>query len=171
MEQARLMKEAGVNPAAGCLPLILQILMINFLYNAFYRFIKAGLETKFLIWDLAKPDIIKLSVGENSLILPGILVFLAALSQFIQIKMVTPKKTQKREKDKDTELKKKEKEEDFQESLTQSQEMMAYMFPLMFLLIGTKWPSGLALYWTVATVMAIGQQWFLNRKYRTENNK
>lgn len=165
MEQAKLMKEAGVNPAAGCLPLILQIIIINLLYGAFYRFIKEGLNTKFLIWDLAKPDTFSLNLAKNPLVLPGTLVILAAVTQFIQVKMMMPKK-----KEKAASAPPKggasasQGKEDLAESLAQSQEMMVWMFPLMFLFLGTKWPSGLALYWTVATVMAIGQQWYLGKQ-------
>lgn len=161
MEQAKLMKEAGVNPAAGCLPLILQIIIINLLYGAFFRFIKEGLNTQFLIWNLAKPDVIKLNLGKNPLVLPGVLVILAATTQFIQTKIMMPKKKKTEEKQ---EKKENQEKEDIAESLTQSQEMMTWVFPLMFLFLGTKWPSGLALYWAVATVMAIGQQYYLNRK-------
>ena len=161
MEQAKLMKEAGVNPAAGCFPLILQILIINLLYGAFFRFIKEGLNTKFLFWDLAKPDVFKLNLGQKLFLLPGILVILAAITQFAQAKMMMSRKKEKPGEQKNQE---KKEGEDIAESFAQSQEMMVWMFPLMFLFLGTKWASGLALYWTVATVMAIGQQWFLNKK-------
>jgi membrane protein insertase Oxa1/YidC/SpoIIIJ len=33
------------------------------------------------------------------------------------------------------------------------------MFPLMFLFLGTQWPSGLALYWSVSSILAIIQQY------------
>jgi len=165
MEQAKLMKEAGVNPAAGCLPLILQIIIINLLYGAFYQFIKEGLNTQFLFWDLAKPDVISLSLGKNPLVLPGILVILAAVTQFVQVKMMTPKKKPAASAPVATGATVSQgKTEDMAESFAQSQQMMTWMFPLMFLFLGTKWPSGLALYWTVATIMAIGQQWSLNKK-------
>lgn len=160
LEQAKLMREAGVNPAAGCLPIILQIIMINLLYNSFYRFIKEGLDTKFLIWDLSKPDVIKLNLIKGSF--PGVLVIITAVVQFIQIRMMTVKTQNKKEKGKE-----KEEKNEMAESLAQSQEMMAWMFPLMFLFLGTKWPSGLALYWTVATIMAIGQQWYLEKRNKT----
>lgn len=164
LEQAKLMREAGVNPAAGCLPLILQILIINLLYSAFDRFIKSGLNTQFLIWDLAKPDIIKINLEKTPLTLPGVLVIGAALTQFIQTKMMVVKKQEKTTVSfKEKETKTGKKEEGMLESFAQSQEMMTWMFPLMFLFLGTKWPSGLALYWTVATIMAIIQQYYLGK--------
>lgn len=162
MEQARLMKEAGVNPAAGCLPLILQIVVINLLYSAFYRFLKASLSTRFLFWNLAKPDVFKIVIGNSSLMLPGILVILAALTQFIQVRMMMPKK--KKELNGKELVKTEEKKEDLASSFAQSQEMMVWMFPVMFLFLGTKWPSGLALYWTAATIMAIVQQYWLTKE-------
>jgi membrane protein insertase Oxa1/YidC/SpoIIIJ len=33
------------------------------------------------------------------------------------------------------------------------------MFPLIFLFLGTQWPSGLALYWSVSSLIAIVQQY------------
>ena len=168
-EQAKLMKEAGVNPAAGCLPLILQIVVINLLYSAFSRFIKEGLNTDFLFWNLANKNTFTLNLGNNHLVLPGILVVIASVTQFIQTKMMmSKKKVEPETKEKPAFAKasagKTEQKEDLASSFAQSQEMMVWMFPLMFLFLGMNWPSGLALYWSVATIAAIIQQYYLNKQ-------
>ena len=41
---------------------------------------------------------------------------------------------------------------------------MLYFFPLLTIYIGLSFPAGLALYWTVSTLLLIGQQWILDRK-------
>ncbi|MBI4999829.1 YidC/Oxa1 family membrane protein insertase [Candidatus Gottesmanbacteria bacterium] len=41
-EQLRLYKEAGVNPAAGCLPLLLQMPVFIALYNVFWQILGNG---------------------------------------------------------------------------------------------------------------------------------
>jgi YidC/Oxa1 family membrane protein insertase len=75
--QMALYKENGVNPMAGCLPQIIQILILISLYNVFINFLKqpsiSGLimNPNFLYLDLTKPD--------KTYIFP----ILAGLSQFI----------------------------------------------------------------------------------------
>ena len=48
---------------------------------------------------------------------------------------------------------------EFADEFTQASQSMSWMFPLMFLVFGTQWPSALALYWSVSTVIAIIQQY------------
>src|SRR4030066_935535 len=63
-EQSRLFKEHGVSPAAGavsCLSIIVQLGVFLLLFQSLNRIIASGIETNFLIWDLAKPDAYKIS--------------------------------------------------------------------------------------------------------------
>jgi YidC/Oxa1 family membrane protein insertase len=53
----------------------------------------------------------------------------------------------------------KEEKKEFMEEFAEAQSSMIWMFPLMFLFLGTQWPSGLALYWTVSSIPAIWQQY------------
>ena len=76
-EQGNLFKEAGINPAAGCLPMIVQIVVFGVLYNAIMKMLERGIPTHFLIWDLAKPDVIP--IAGLPIPLPGILILLAVL--------------------------------------------------------------------------------------------
>jgi YidC/Oxa1 family membrane protein insertase len=153
--QMELFKTHGVNPAAGCLPAIVQIVILFALLGALNKILTMNLNTTLWIWNMAKPDMFTVSgIPFN---LPGILVALAALTQFIQTKMMMPAAAPKIRKE-DKPVEKKEKS-DFASEFAEAQSSMIWMFPLMFLFLGTQWPSGLALYWTVSSVLAIAQQY------------
>lgn len=151
--QMDLYKQHGVNPAGGCLPSVVQIVVLFGLLGAMNKILTMDINTQFLIWDMAKPD--AYSLANLPFKIPGILVVLAAVTQYAQMKMMFPAAPKARKDDKPVEKKEKE---DFMESFAQSQASMSWMFPLMFLLFGTQWPSGLALYWSVSSVLAIVQQ-------------
>lgn len=153
--QMALFKEHGVNPAAGCLPAIVQIVILFGLLGAMDQVLKLGLNTNFFIWNMAHPD--KYQVAGIPFALPGILVAIAALTQFVQTKMMMPTPVKKEEG-------KVKKEGGFMEEFADAQSSMVWMFPLMFLFLGTQWPSGLALYWSVSSILAIIQQYGINRQ-------
>ncbi|MEK7470825.1 MAG: membrane protein insertase YidC, partial [Patescibacteria group bacterium] len=95
--QAELYKQKGINPAAGCLPYILQIVILISLFSVFTTVLSADtgaidkinklmyaplkfsdtgqLNTKFLYFDLKKPDTIK--VPGLTFALPGLILILA----------------------------------------------------------------------------------------------
>lgn len=152
--QMELFKQHGVNPAAGCLPSIVQIVLLFGLLGALNSILKMKVNTDFLFWNMAKPDAWHLS--GLALGLPGILVALAAGTQFIQTKLMMPVPIPVEKKDTPKEA---EKKEDFMTEFAQAQSSMVWMFPLMFLFLGTQWPSGLALYWTTSSLIAIVQQY------------
>lgn len=173
--QMELYRQAGANPAAGCLPLIVQFLILIALYQAFiqvlkpdgavviekinetvYSFLRLGTETKigleFFYLNLAKPDVIRLA---NLPPLPGLFLILAALSQFLSSKMIAPAvKIAKDEAQKTP-----GKNDDF---ATTMQSQMTYLFPLMTLFIGYSFPSGLILYWFVFSAFQLIQQYFMS---------
>ena len=153
--QMALFKSNGVNPAAGCLPSIVQIVILFGLLGAMNQILTMNLNTSFGIWNMAKPD--AYHVSGLPVAVPGVLVALAALTQFIQTKMMMPAAAPKiRKEDKPEEKKEKS---DFMSEFAEAQSSMIWMFPLMFLFLGTQWPSGLALYWTVSSIFAIAQQY------------
>lgn len=151
--QMDLYKQHGINPVAGCLPSIVQIVVLFGLLGAMNQILKMNINTQFLIWDMAKPDAYK--INGLPFLVPGVLVVAAALTQYVQMKFMMPAPPKVRKEDKPNE---KEEKLGFMESFAQSQQSMMWMFPLMFLLFGTQWPSGLALYWSVSSILAIIQQ-------------
>lgn len=154
--QMELFKQHGVNPAAGCLPAVVQIVVLFGLLGAMNHLLTLNLNRQFLLWDMAKPDAYHFSGVPFAL--PGILVIIAAATQFIQTKMMMPSAPVPQAKA----LVKKEdpeKKKGFMEEFSEAQGSMMWMFPLMFLFLGTQWPSGLALYWSVGSLIAIVQQY------------
>lgn len=158
--QMELFKQHGVNPAAGCLPAVVQIVVLFGLLGAMNRILGMNVNTGFLIWNMAKPDAYHFSGVPVAV--PGILVILAAATQYVQTKLMIPS-TPSRDKapSKPTlvvEGGKPAEKKEFMEEFAEAQSSMMWMFPLMFLFLGTQWPSGLALYWSVSSVLAIWQQ-------------
>lgn len=154
-EQMKLFRKAGINPAAGCLPQIVQIIVLIAMYNAFTALLGKtdhGLNAGFLYLDLTRPD--------PFIILPG----LAGAAQFLTSKLMLP--TVKKEEKLAAETQ--DKKDDVMYNM---QEQMLYLAPLMTVLIGFKLPSGLVLYWLVTTVFSLVQQVFVNKSYgKTRGN-
>jgi len=101
--------------------------------------------TAFLYMDLAKKD--------PYYILP----ILAGLSQLVLSKLSLPQ-TNKLEKIAE---KTPDKQDDVMYNM---QKQMIYMMPVMTIFIGISLPSGLVLYWFLATLFGLAQQWILNKK-------
>lgn len=155
-EQARVYKEAGFNPAAGCLAPIVQLVVAIILLNALSGLLKSHFDTTFLYWNLTKPDTFKVS-GLN-FDLPGILVILTAVITLIQAKMMLPEPLAKEKNDSKKEI---EKKEGLSEALSASQGQFVFLFPLLILFSGRIFPAGLALYWLVSTLVGVIQQYYI----------
>lgn len=170
--QSEFYKQKGINPGAGCLPYLLQIVVLIAFFNVFsrvltpdgdivvkfnellYEPLKFGaqevINTKFLYLDVTRPDVIGLSF--LPIPLPGPILLLAALVQFVSAKIMAPYVKEKEKAAKKT----KEKSDDIQAAMQKS---MIYTFPLMTLVIGTRFASGLALYWLLFSVYQAIQQY------------
>jgi YidC/Oxa1 family membrane protein insertase len=147
--QMELFRQAGVNPFAGCLPQILQIVILIALYQVFIGFLSNGdLNTRFLIWDLSRPD--------PYFILP----VLAAASQFLLSRMSRAMVSDESVAAKAT----KEQSDDF---ATMFQKQNLYIFPLFTLFLGTRLSAGLMLYWFVSSVIQFGQQWWVTGRKKS----
>jgi len=143
--QMELFREKGVNPFAGCLPQILQLVVLIALYRVFLsNLANSDLNTQFLIWDL--------SIRDPYLILP----ILAAGTQFIFSKFMLPQVSEKHEAAHEA----KEKEEDF---ATAFQKQGLYLFPILTIVLGFQFPAGLMLYWGASTSLQVLQQWLATR--------
>jgi len=171
--QLELYQKAGANPAAGCLPQIIQLVILITLYQAFMNVLKIGeinklnetlypffklasntvINTKFLFLDLNKPDIFR--IPGVAFPLPGIFLVLSAVLQFLSSKMMMPAIQKAKEVAKKTEGAK-------DDMATEMQSQMMYMFPLMTLIIGYSFPSGLVLYWLVFSLFTAVQQYFIS---------
>lgn len=169
--QAELYKQKGINPAAGCLPYILQIVILISLFNVFTTSLSSNgdtvnkinnllysplkleqnhvLNTKFLYFDVSKPD--TFHIPGVSFALPGLFLILAAIAQFLSVKITAPYIKEEEKLAKKT----KDQGDDMQVAMTQS---MTYTMPLMTIFFGLKFPAGLALYWLIFSVVNVIQQ-------------
>ena len=169
--QADFYKEKGINPGAGCLPYLLQIVILIAFINVFTKTLsnhndpstnfndllytqlrfKEGesINTKFLYLDVTKPDVITLP--STKVVLPGPLLILAALLPFLSVKIMNPQVTLEQKIAEKT----KETSDDFQVAIQKS---MTYTFPLITLFVGVKFASGLALYWLVFSATQVFRQ-------------
>jgi len=140
-----LYKEYGVNPAGGCLPLLLQFPILIALYNVFRGAIELR-QSEFFWWirDLSIPDTVVTLPFKLPLF--GIqdvsgLALLMGITTFVQQKMTVKDPRQK---------------------------TMVYFMPVMLTLLFNSFPSGLNLYYFVFNLLSIGQQMLITRQHGEE---
>ncbi len=139
-------KEEKINPAGGCLPLLLQMPILYALFGVFNSTIELR-QAYFGLWikDLAVPDVIMQLPFKIPLF--GIsdisgLALLMGITMFIQQKMTVkdPK-----------------------------QQSMVYIMPIMMTLLFTNLPAGLNLYYFIFNLLSIVEQYFVtHRKKKNE---
>lgn len=167
--QADLYKQHGVNPASGCLPQILQLVILFALVGVFgmlsnanpteeiNKFAYSGLKlsenlhTSFLYLDLAKPDVIHLP--SLPFPLPGPLLIVSAIIQFLSALLMMPAVKKAENQAKKTESA----TDDFAATF---QKQSLYMFPVLTLFFGISFASGLVLYWTFLSLTQAVQQYY-----------
>lgn len=169
--QAELYKQKGINPGAGCIFQILQLVILITFYQVFanslsntadsivklnallYQPLKIAadstLNTNFWYLDISKPDLFH--IPGIAFGLPGLFLILATISQFLSIKITAPYVKQEEKVVKAT------KSETDNMQLAMSSSMM-YTIPLMTLYFGYQFPSGLALYWLIFSLGTVWQQ-------------
>lgn len=152
--QLELYKSHGVNPGAGCLPQILQIVILIALYQVFLKFLNGGtidgatVNMNFFWLNLAKPD--------PFYVLP----ILAGLTQLMYSLMLRPGTEHPHHAE--NQSKKDEKTEKNEMEMGQEiQNQMLFLMPIMTAVVSLRFPSGLALYWVVTTVFSVVQQWII----------
>ena len=165
-------KENKVNPFSGCLPLIVQLIILIAIYRVLYNVSQNNLlvdggELYSFVQNPGQINRIFVGIIDLSAVLnlgkltlasvPHLfLVIAAALLQYVQTKMLMAKQVFKP---------KKNGEPDFSQMMSKQ---MLYMGPLLTLFIGIKFPAGLALYWLVSTIFMIVQQRFIINKEDAE---
>lgn len=128
-----LYKEHKVNPAGGCLPMLLQMPLFIALYQVLYNAIELR-RAPFVGWmnDLSAPDVLFDVAGFPIRLLPLLMLGTGLLSQ-----VVTP--TDPRQKP------------------------TMYLMNVMMLVFFYNLPSGLVLYWTIMNLLTALQQWMVLR--------
>jgi YidC/Oxa1 family membrane protein insertase len=134
-QQERMMafwKEHKVNPAAGCLPIFIQIPV----FFGFYTMLQSAIELRgaSFLWafDLSQPDTIWVIPGLGFPVNP--LPLIMGATQFWQMRLTPPSP-----------------------GVDPVQQKIFQYMPLIFLFILYNFSSGLTLYWTVQNLLSIAQ--------------
>lgn len=145
-EQMRVYQEYGINPLAGCLPVLIQLPIFLVVYQAM-RLVsqdQAGGHTFLWVSDLTK-DIGKLADNGQVVDPFRILVFLAFIFQVIQTRMSLPNAAKRAQQDQQTKL---------QSTLISASTALVLLFGWNFL-------AAMVLYWAVQAVFSAVQQYFI----------
>jgi YidC/Oxa1 family membrane protein insertase len=140
----KLYKDYGVNPAGGCLPLLLQLPILYALYSLFTASIELRQEP-FMFWisDLSVPDVLislPFTIPMLGNFISG-LTLAMGITMFIQQKQTVTDPTQK---------------------------ALVWMMPIMMTVMFNHFPSGLNLYYFVFNILSITQQWYFNQRHKDE---
>ncbi len=148
-----LYKEHKANPLSGCLPLIVQLIVLIAIYQVIVSITKAGLtinQTDLYSFVTNPGEVNHLFLHFLDLTKPNyVLAFLSAVAQYVQVKMLF--QSQK----KDAPAKAPSDEPDFAEIMNKQ---MLYLGPGITFFIGVTFPAALALYWLFSTLFMIFQQ-------------
>ncbi len=134
-ETMALYQTHGVNPMAGCLPMVLQIPIFFGLYYS----IRALSGSHFGVWNDGFLWLPSLNDPDPYKILP----ILAGIFQFIQARMMRPAN---------------QKATDQQQQIMNT--MMNFM-PLMVIVFGWNFSSGPVIYWVTQAIYSVVQQWLI----------
>jgi YidC/Oxa1 family membrane protein insertase len=145
-EQMKLYQEAGVNPFAGCLPMLVQLPIWIGLYQALRNLATTGLLHEGFLWipSLAQPTGLEWFWPPTNWVWPDVAAYLVLpvltiVSQIIVQKMMTSPTNDPQ-----------------QAAMNQTMLMMAFMFGFFAMQV----PSGLALYWVTSNLLSLVQQYF-----------
>ena len=137
-ETMKLYGDYGINPAGGCLPMLLQMPILIALWQLLRSSIDLR-QSEFFWWitDLSTPDVI-LNFGFSIIGISSIsgLALAMGVTMFFQQKLTITDPRQK---------------------------AMVYMMPVMFTLMFSNFPSGLNLYYFMFNLLSIGQQLYINK--------
>lgn len=142
-EMMRMWREHKINPAAGCLPILVQIPI----FIGLFYMLRTSSELRFapFLWmdDLSVADTLFTIGGFPINLLP----LLMGVTMYYQMKF-TPSPT-----------------------MDEMQRKIFQFMPFIFLIFCYQFPAGLVLYWTVQNLLTILQQWLTNRVKDEEDIK
>ena len=163
-EQMELYKRTGSNPFSSCLPLLLQMPIFMGLFfvlnDSQQNKAGVGLLNADLALSFSQAEIFgaKLSAtffssdDLNVKILAGIMIVLMSSSQFITQKQIMAKN---------------QNPDVANSQFMQTQKILLYVLPLVFLVSGVTFPLGVMTYWLVSNFWTMGQQFVVIRNMPT----
>ena len=172
-ETMKFYKENGVNPLAGCLPMIPQMIIFFALFYVLRAIAewKPGQAPKYgltvpVLESAQKATIFGVhlydkllfphtaGMGLTASIVAAITVALSATTTFMTVRQSAKRGLMQTNVDPDN-------------PMAQSQKYMMYIVPF-FSLTGLYWQYGLVLYWVTTNLWTLGQQYFMFRNWTTE---
>lgn len=148
-----LYKKHGINPLSGFITLLIQIPIIFALYKVFLS--GANFDVANLYSSISSPESINttflgfIDMTKRSYFL----AFLAAISQFFQMKLAMPPAQKSNQTD------------SFKDNFARSMNIqMRYIMPFFIFFIGLKFSSAIALYWTTMNIFAIVHEAIVRKK-------
>jgi YidC/Oxa1 family membrane protein insertase len=163
-EQMALYKKHGSSPFASCLPLIAQMPVFFSLFitlqDAQAKKPGVGLLTQDLSDSFARAKFLGASLSETFLtatsvsvqIIAAVMIVLMTGSQFITQKQIMAKNMNP---------------ETQNSQFAQTQKIMLYAFPVIFLVSGISFPLGVLIYWLVSNFWTMGQQYVVIKRMPT----
>jgi YidC/Oxa1 family membrane protein insertase len=135
-ETMALYQQHGVNPMAGCLPMLIQIPIFFGLYRAIYNLSEGNVGE----WAHGFMWMDSLSEADPWKVLP----IMAGLFQFVQTRMMRPAYQPKSD-----------------DPQQQIMNVMMNFMPLMIVVFGWGFAAGPVIYWVAQSVYSVIQQWFI----------
>ncbi|GAA1046362.1 membrane protein insertase YidC [Rothia amarae] len=174
-EQMALYRKTGSNPLASCLPILVQMPIFFGLFRVLNGVPAAAQNNEGIL--LLTPDMVKQFNDAyifnqvplfSTMMKPGdgnhamtiataiILVILMTLSMFYSQKQLGAKNMSDAAKE---------------SPMYRQQQIMLYVFPLIFLISGINFPIGVLVYWTISNFWSVGQQWWVIRNNPTPGSQ
>ena len=143
-ELMALYKEKKINPFSSCLPLLIQLPFLFAVYRVFFNGLTKEGAMEALYSFVSNPGVLNpigfgfLHLEEKSIIL----AVLAGAAQYWQSKMLMSKKQGSG-------------------GMGAMNKQMLYIMPIITILIGSRFPAGLTLYWLLTTLFSVAQQYIV----------
>jgi len=163
-EQMELYKRTGSNPLSSCLPILLQMPIFGGLFltlnDAQYKKAGVGFMTQDLAESFADARLFGAKLSETFLtasndevkILAAVMVIVMTVTQFITQRQIMSKNQNP----------------DVQNSqYMQTQKILLYVFPVIFLISGISFPLAVMFYWLTSNFWTMGQQFIVIRNMPT----
>lgn len=164
-EQMELYRKTGSNPLASCLPILVQMPIFFGLFRVLNGVPTAAANNEGIL--VLTPQMVKqfhdafifnqvplfstmMKPGDGNhamtIAVAAILVILMTLSMFYSQKQLGAKNMSDAAKE---------------SPMYRQQQIMLYVFPLIFLISGINFPIGVLVYWTISNFWSVGQQWWV----------
>lgn len=173
-EQMELYKRTGANPLSSCLPIIVQMPVFFGLLQVL-RGVPAAATNHTGIMMLSESMVHQFNAATifgaplfstlthpgtdhhaTTIVLAVVMIVIMSFTQFYTQKQISSKNMSAQAKE---------------SPMYRQQQMMLYVFPLIFAVGGINFPLGVLVYWTVTNFWTMGQQWWVIRNNPTPGSQ